>query len=116
MAGVSIIVPTRNEADNIDPLLQRVLEVELPEGVSREVIFVDDSSEDDTRKKVLEWSAKHPEVRLICRDSGGGLASAVIVGAKQASHEITLVMDADLSHPPDRIPDIRWQPVVRPEQ
>ena len=106
MAGVSIIIPTRNEADNIDPLLRRVLAVELPEGLAREIIFVDDSSADDTRNNILAWSADHPEVRLICRDSGGGLASAVIVGAKQANYEITLVMDADLSHPPERIPDM----------
>ncbi len=106
MAGISIIIPTRNEAENIDFLLQRIFRVELPEGVSREIIFVDDSSTDETRAQVLTWSASHPEVRLVCRDSNAGLASAVIEGAGQAIHDIVLVMDADLSHPPEKIADM----------
>ena len=42
----------------------------------------------------------------MCRDSNAGLASAVIEGAHQATHDIVLVMDADLSHPPEKIADM----------
>ena len=48
MDGVSIIVPTRNEADNIDLLLQRIFSVEHLSSVDHEVIFVDDGSHDKT--------------------------------------------------------------------
>ncbi len=105
MAGISIVIPTLNEAENIDPLLQRIFKVDLQEGLTREIIIVDDSPTDDTGIRVLNWSESHP-VRLISRNGKGGLAGAVIAGASEASHEIVLVMDADLSHPPERIPDM----------
>ena len=99
MHGVSIIVPTRNEADNIDLLLQRIFSVEYLRAVDHEVIFVDDSSTDATRPTIKQWCDDHP-VRLIERDHGKGLASAVVAGAAQAAFKVALVMDADLSHPP----------------
>jgi len=102
MAGVSIIVPTMNEADNINPLLERIFSAEFPDDVALEVVVVDDSSTDDTRSRVREWST-HKPVSLICREKGNGLANAVVVGAKSAAHEFVLVMDADLSHPPEKI-------------
>jgi dolichol-phosphate mannosyltransferase len=106
MGGVSIIIPTRNEAENIDFLLQRIFKVVLPEGIFREIIFVDDSSTDETRPQVLKWSQSHPEVKLVCRDSNAGLASAVIEGSHQATYDVVMVMDADLSHPPEKIPEM----------
>ena len=105
MPGVSIIVPTRNEADNIELLLERIFAVESLRSVDHEVIFVDDSSTDSTREKIREWCARKP-VHLVERDYGKGLASAVIAGAGQAAFDTALVMDADLSHPPEKIPEM----------
>ena len=105
MPGVSIIVPTRNEADNIDLLLERIFAVESLRSIDHEVIFVDDSSTDSTREKIREWCARKP-VHLVERDYGKGLASAVIAGAGQAVFDTALVMDADLSHPPEKIPEM----------
>ena len=105
MHGVSIIVPTRNEADNIDLLLQRIFSVEYLGTVDHEVIFVDDSSTDSTRQMIRKWLTDKP-VRLIERDHGKGLASAVVAGAAQAAFEVAVVMDADLSHPPEKIPEL----------
>ena len=101
MIGVSIIVPTVNEAENIDPLFKRIFAAELPESISVEVIVVDDDSTDDTRERVRYWSQSRP-VRLVGREVRDGLANAVAVGAKSAAHELVLVMDADLSHPPEK--------------
>lgn len=105
MHGVSIIVPTRNEADNIDLLLQRIFTMEYLRSVAHEVIFVDDSSTDSTRENIKKWSGSNP-IRLIERDYGEGLASAVVAGAGQATFDIAVVMDADLSHPPEKIPEL----------
>lgn len=105
MPGVSIIVPTRNEADNIDLLLERIFAVESLRSIDHEVIFVDDSSTDSTREKIREWCARKP-VHLVERDYGKGLASAVIAGAGQAAFDTALVMDADLSHPPEVLPEL----------
>jgi dolichol-phosphate mannosyltransferase len=110
MVGVSIIIPTRNEADNIDPLIRRLQRAALPPDIEREIVFVDDSSSDATREKIRVW-CDSSSVRLVCRDGDGGLASAVIAGARVARYELALVMDADLSHPPESIPDL-LQPLV----
>ncbi len=103
MKKFSIIIPTLNEADNITPLLQQIAEVTLPLGLTPEVIFVDDGSTDNTRQNITAYSGDL-EVRLVCRDSQKGLAGAVVAGARAASHPHVVVMDADLSHPPQMIP------------
>ena len=102
MAGVSIVIPTVNEADNIDPLFERIFAAELPENTSIEIVVVDDSSTDETRTRVNRWSEKKP-VTLVCREDRKGLANAVVAGAQAAAYEYVLVMDADLSHPPEKI-------------
>ena len=105
MQGVSIIVPTRNEAANIDLLLQRIFAVEFLRSVDHEVIFVDDSSKDGTRENIRKWCTEKP-VSLIERENGGGLASAVLAGSRKAQYSVSLIIDADLSHPPERIPEM----------
>ena len=101
-----VIVPTYNEADNIDDLISQLLA--LPNHVG--VIVVDDNSPDGTGKKVEEWAAKLPErVRGVHRAGKLGLGTAYIAGFKKAL-EIGAVrimtMDADFSHNPRYIPDM----------
>jgi len=101
--SVSIIVPTLNEAENIEPLVSEITARAVP---FREILFVDDHSTDATRDRIRELAANHP-IRLIEQDGAGpGLATAIMLGARAARGEILLVMDADLSHPPDRIKDL----------
>lgn len=102
---LSVIVPTLNEADNIQPLLDRVFE-QSSTALSIEVLIVDDGSTDRTCERVLFHGQSQP-VRLIQRERPtGGLAGAVLAGAAAATSRWILVMDADLSHPPERIPDL----------
>jgi dolichol-phosphate mannosyltransferase len=100
---VSIIVPTLNEAQNVVPLVSDMLKT----GVSfREIIFVDDRSTDGTQENIRALAQNHC-VRLIEREAGEiGLASAIMTGAKAADADLLLVMDADMSHPPERIGDL----------
>jgi dolichol-phosphate mannosyltransferase len=101
--SVSIIIPTLNEEQNIAPL---VSEITAGPVSFREILFVDDHSTDATRDKIRALAVYHP-IRLIEQDgSGPGLAGAIMSGARAAEGEILLVMDADLSHPPDRIKDL----------
>ena len=100
---VSIIIPTRNEQDNIRPMLERIAAVSFPDTVDREIIFVDDQSTDLTRSEIRSYRGPLP-VRLICRDNETGLSSAVCAGARAARGDLVVVMDADLSHPPEAIP------------
>ena len=100
---LSIIVPTLNEVENIEPLV-RDLVASAP--APFEIVFVDDMSTDGTRERIASRQSAMP-IRLITRDSPTlGLSGAVIAGAREARGELLVVMDADLSHPPDRIPDL----------
>lgn len=105
MQKFSIIIPTLNEADNILLLLNRISHIFQPLDIEPEILIVDDGSTDGTRESVASYRGRF-SVRLICRDSVRGLASAVVAGARQASQEYIVVMDADLSHPPELIPQL----------
>ena len=97
---LSVVVPTLNEVDNIEPLIQQVIE-HAPGLV--EIIIVDDGSTDGTRERIRALMATHP-VRLVARDQPAlGLSGAVVEGARAARGDLLVVMDADLSHPPGEI-------------
>ena len=99
-----IIVPTYNERENIDTLLDRLLG--LPYGL--EVLVVDDGSPDGTADLVKAWQAKTPRVHLLQRPGKLGLGSAYRDGFRYAlknGAEYIFEMDADFSHDPDAIGD-----------
>jgi dolichol-phosphate mannosyltransferase len=101
--SVSIIVPTRNEAENVAMLVSQIVSTAVP---FHEILFVDDDSTDGTRDVIRSLTGNHP-IRLIEQDHREpGLASAIILGAGAAEGELLLIMDADLSHPPERINDL----------
>ncbi|HJN80322.1 MAG: glycosyltransferase family 2 protein [Phycisphaerales bacterium] len=99
---VSIIVPTYQEADALGPLIERIGAVR-DGGLDLEVIIVDDNSQDGTEELIA--SIGLPWVRLITRTEDRGLSSAVLCGLAEANGRVLVVMDADLSHPPEVIPD-----------
>ena len=113
VARVSVIVPTLNEVENIDPLLTAIL-AQSGESLALDVIVVDDGSKDGTQERVRTWESKAP-VRLLVREAKDGLIGAVVEGSRLATTDIVVVMDADLSHPPNRIPDL-VVPVVSGEK
>jgi dolichol-phosphate mannosyltransferase len=101
--SVSIIVPSLNEEENIAPLVSQIIASAVP---FREILFVDDHSTDATRDMVRALAESQP-IRLIEQDGADlGLAGAIMLGARAARGGILLVMDADLSHPPELINDL----------
>jgi dolichol-phosphate mannosyltransferase len=102
---VSIIVPTYKEAENLPILIPRIHEALRRANLDGQIIIVDDNSPDDTPAICERLAGEHP-VRLAIRRDERGLSSAVVHGLNLASGRILLVMDADLSHPPERIPDL----------
>jgi dolichol-phosphate mannosyltransferase len=105
MPRLSIIVPTYCEADNLPELSRRIAAALREEPYSFEIIVVDDNSPDDT-VNVCHDLAKEFPLRLIVRTQERGLSSAVIAGMQQANGELLICMDADLSHPPESIPEL----------
>jgi dolichol-phosphate mannosyltransferase len=104
---LSIIVPTFNEAPNIAELVRRVGEATRTQGIDAEIIFVDDST-DATPEIIAEVAATSVvPVRLLHRDQRtGGLGGAVMEGFAAANADACLVMDGDLQHPPEKIPEL----------
>lgn len=100
-----VIVPTYNEADNINDLISQLLDLPVNLGV----IVVDDNSPDGTGDLVDQWVANYPDrVNVIHRAGKMGLGTAYIAGFKKALHELKaeriMTMDADFSHHPRYIP------------
>jgi dolichol-phosphate mannosyltransferase len=100
---ISLVIPTLNEVENIGPLLARLAECRpAPD----QIIFVDDGSTDGTRECIRSQTGPGA-IELIERDAPSlGLAGAVIAGARAARGEWLIVMDADLSHPPEKISEL----------
>ncbi len=102
---ISIVVPTYNERGNIPALLERLRKALNDRGIAYEVIIVDDNSPDGTADVAQELSKIHP-VKVVRRPGKLGLSSAVLDGLKVAEGEYIVVMDADLQHPPEVIPEM----------
>lgn len=102
-----VIVPTYNEADNLDELLEQLLALPTPIGA----IVVDDNSPDGTGDMAERWATENPgRVHVIHRPAKLGLGTAYIAGFKKAINDLAaeriLTMDADFSHNPRYIPDM----------
>ena len=98
---ISVIVPTYNEAGSLPPLVDRLAKAMA--GHTWELVVVDDGSPDGTADVARRLSATQP-VWVVSRAGKAGLASAVIAGFKESRGDILVVMDADLSHPPEIVP------------
>lgn len=100
---VSVIVPTYNEVKNIVKLIPQINKA-LGD-YDYQTVVVDDDSPDETWKKAEKLSKEYP-VEVIRRKNESGLATAVIKGIKETDSQIYIVMDADLQHPPEKLPDL----------
>tara|TARA_A100001015_G_scaffold141115_1_gene156637 strand:- start:956 stop:1675 length:720 start_codon:yes stop_codon:yes gene_type:complete len=106
MSGTLILIPTFNERENINPLLKSI----FSQKIAVDVLILDDNSPDGTKKVVLENKKKYKDrLHLINREKKQGLGKAYIEGFKWAlkkKYKKIIQMDADLSHPPEKLIDI----------
>jgi len=107
---VSVILPTYCEAENLPALIPRIADSLTGAGISCEVLVVDDDSPDGTADIVRELGSRYP-TRVEVRRGERGLASAVLKGFELAAGKVVVVMDADGSHPPERLPAM-VQPIL----
>jgi dolichol-phosphate mannosyltransferase len=102
---LSLVVPTYNEAVNIEPFLQCIRNA-LDPGLGKryEVIVVDDNSPDQTGRVAASVQAGYPQLAVFRREQERGLSSAVVRGWQVAGGDILATINADFQHPPELLP------------
>jgi dolichol-phosphate mannosyltransferase len=104
--ALSVVVPTYNESQNIAVMLDSIAEA-LPVGLAAEIIVVDDNSPDGTGRIAIQHAKSldgRLHVEVIVRQAKMGLSSAILAGVQSSCGDIVVVMDSDMSHPPQTIP------------
>ncbi len=114
MKTLSIVIPVYNEAATIHLILNKVAEVELLGGMSKEVIVVDDASKDGTWKVLNEYKSQHPEqnLQLFQHPVNQGKGAALHTGIQKATGEVTVIQDADLEYDPHEF-NLLLDPIFR---
>jgi dolichol-phosphate mannosyltransferase len=102
---VSVVLPTYNESENMPMIIPKICSVLKDAGIRGEVIVVDDNSPDGTAEAARKLAETFP-VRVVVRTEDRGLATAVIAGFNLSEAQVCVVMDADGSHPVEKLPEM----------
>jgi len=103
--NTSIVIPKYVKRDNLRELLEQVYRSMEPSGRTFEIIVVDDDSPNETWDAASQYANRYP-VRVIPRQGEKGLATAVLRGIRAAKYDIIVVMNAELEHAPEKIPEL----------
>lgn len=101
---ISVLIPTYMEAESLPELVERI-ETAL-NGASFEIVVIDDNSPDGTAEVASRLSERFGNIRVVSRPGKMGLGSAVVEGLRVARSRFVAVMDADLQHPPEILPQM----------
>jgi glycosyltransferase involved in cell wall biosynthesis len=108
---VSVLVPAKDEAENLPEFVRQAREALLPLPYACEVVVIDDGSHDGTAETLRDLSAQHPFVRVVSHRSQRGIADALASGADAARGRILVFYPADLQYRPSDIPGL-VQPIL----
>ena len=97
---LSIIMPAYNEENTIEEIIKKVLKVRLPK-IIKELIVVDDGSDDNTYDIVQKLQKRNKEIKLIKHDRNRGKGAAVRTGIRRSTGDIIIIQDADLEYDPN---------------
>lgn len=103
----SVVLPVRNEADNVESLVFEI--VDALDGRAFEIIFVDDSSTDDTRARLFALKKRIPQLRVLGHRRNAGQSRAVRTGVQAARSNIILTLDGDGQNDPADLPGLLSQ-------
>jgi len=101
--SLSVVVPVFNEADNLKPLVARLVPALERETPDFDVVFVDDGSSDAGMQEIRRLSAADPRLGAVSLSRNFGKEVAIVAGLDAAQGDAVIVMDADLQHPPEVI-------------
>ncbi|MGA2498461.1 MAG: glycosyltransferase family 2 protein [Tepidisphaeraceae bacterium] len=113
MTKVSIVIPVYNEQNTIQTIVSLVLHAPLPGNLRREIICINDCSQDRTREKLDELPRLFPDadIRIVHKDVNQGKGAALRDGFKLAGGDVVLIQDADLEYDPADYPTL-LQPIL----
>lgn len=103
---LSVVIPVLNEAENIGALLTSALPILESLHLDFEVIPVNDGSRDATPQRLSEWARRCPAVRPLHLSRNFGHQAALVAGLEAARGQAVIMMDGDLQHPPELIPEL----------
>jgi glycosyltransferase involved in cell wall biosynthesis len=101
---LSVLIPTYNEESTIGPLLDRVKAVELPAGVAKEIIVINDGSTDGTNG-ILDSYPREGKVKVF-NQANAGKTAALLHGIQKSTGDIFIIQDADLEYNPEDYPKL----------
>lgn len=108
---LSIVIPAYNEQDMLPITYETIARVMNENSIPFEIVFVDDGSKDLTYERITELSQKYKTVRGISFSRNFGKESAIFAGLREAKGDCVVVMDCDLQHPAETVPEMYalWQ-------
>ncbi len=104
---ISVVVPLYNERESLGELTVWIDRVARENGLSYEIVMVDDGSSDGSWEEIERLSAEYPSLRAIRFARNYGKSAALYCGFAEARGEVVFTMDADLQDSPDEIPPMR---------
>ncbi len=113
---LSILVPVYNEEHTIQKILTRLMDIELINGIQKEIILVNDCSTDNSETKIQEFITAHPQVSIqyFKHEKNQGKGGALHTGISKATGDYLIIQDADLEYDPEEF-NLLIPPILREE-